>query len=241
MAKKGKPEEFKENKYTPPQANSGDTLHALARAGISSIPIVGGAGTELFSLIVVPPLERRRDSWMNEITDALLAFEEAGFITLDDLKDNDVFIDTLLSASQIALKSSQEEKRLALRNVILNSTKPEPPDESKQHFFLNIIDEITVWHIRILWLFNDPVHWFRENGIQWPNISMGSLSAILETAYPELKGQRAFYDQIWKDINSYGLTNTESLHGMMSGNGLREKRTSELGKEFLALIDDPLA
>jgi len=241
MAKKNKQEVNGEGIYSPPEPSSGDTLHAIARAGISSIPMVGGAGAELFSFLVSPPLERRRDEWMREIGNALQAFEEAGAITLADLSENDVFLDTVLSASQIALKTSQYEKREALRNAILHSSIPDILDESRQHFFLHIIDIFTVWHIRILRLFQNPVKWFEINDVKWPNISAGGLSTILETAFPELHGQRDFYDQIWKDINTYGLTRTESIHVTMSSNGLRENRASELGNQFLDFIEDPLA
>jgi hypothetical protein len=65
---------------------------------------------------------------------------------------------------------------------------------------------------------------------------MGGLSAVVEHAYPELRGRRDFYDQVWRDLFAEGLVTTESLHAMMSFSGLMSKRTSGLGDELLAFI-----
>ena len=43
-----------------PETTLGDRLHTLAEAGIASIPVVGAAASELFTVILVPPLEKRR-------------------------------------------------------------------------------------------------------------------------------------------------------------------------------------
>lgn len=226
-------------KYQPPKPEVGDAAHTLARAGISAIPVIGGVGVELFSAIVQPPLERRRNEWMKEIGDGLKSLEDADLVRLADLSENDIFLDAVLSASQAAMRTSQDEKKKALRNAVLNAALPSPPEESRQQFFFHIIDIFTVWHLRLLKLFQDPAHWFIENEKEWPNIAIGGLDSILESAFPELQGQRDFYDQIWKDINNYGLTRTPSLQSAMSTDGLKAQRASELGNEFLDFIEAP--
>ena len=67
------------------------------------------------------------------------------------------------------------------------------------------------------------------------------LSTVLHEAYPELANRRDLYDQIWKELNVSGLTNTPSLHGTMSGSGLMEKRTTSRGQAFIRFITDPIA
>ena len=42
-----------------PQRSKGDHAHSLAKAGLSSIPMVGGVAAELFQHLVQPPLERK--------------------------------------------------------------------------------------------------------------------------------------------------------------------------------------
>ena len=72
------------------------------------------------------------------------------------------------------------------------------------------------------------------------DLGMGGLSHVLATAFPELRDQRSFYDQIWRDLHNRGLVNTETLHVTMSGHGLAQRRTADLGSAFLAFITSPL-
>jgi hypothetical protein len=41
------------------------------------------------------------------------------------------------------------------------------------------------------------------------------------------------------DLYSMGLTTTNSVQGMVTGIGLLERRSTELGRSFLAFITDP--
>lgn len=227
------------SEYTPPETTAGDVAYVAAKAIIASVPVIGGAGVEIFAAIVQPPLERRRNQWMEDVGEALRRLEQDRGIDLTSLQDNEVFLDTVMTASQIALRTSQQEKKAALRNAILNATLPQSLDESRQQFYLHLIDTFTVWHLRLLKLFQDPVAWFRENGKPWPRVSMGGLSQVLDAAYPELAAQRDFYDQVWRDLNTYGLISTSGLHTTMTGSGLEARRTSGLGDEFLWFMDAP--
>ena len=178
---------------------------------------------------------------MNQVGEALRALEQERGVGIDDLQANDVFIDTVLQASQIAFRSSQEEKRRALRNVIYNAALPNPPEQSLQQIFLNLIDSFTVWHLRILKLFDNPLEWARENEHQFAEVVIsGSLARnILESAFPDLLGKRAMYDQIWQDLYQKGLVNTDGLQTMMTSQGLLAKRTSDLGTQFLRFVEEP--
>ena len=228
-------------KYEPPEPDKGDVVHTIVRAGLSSIPVVGGAAVELFQMVFAPPLEKRRDEWMNQVGETLRVLEQERGVGIDDLQANDVFIDTVLQASQIAFRSSQEEKRRALRNVIYNAALSDPPEQSLQQIFLNLIDSFTVWHLRILKLFDNPLEWAKENEHQFAEVAIsGSLARnILESAFPDLLGKRAMYDQIWQDLYQKGLVNTDGLHTMMTGQGLLAKRTSDLGTQFLRFVEEP--
>jgi hypothetical protein len=107
----------------------------------------------------------------------------------------------VMQASKAAVQTSENEKRAAFRNAVLNSALPNPPDESKRQIFLMLLGQITVWHIRILSMLANPPRWFAANGKSMPQWSIaGSLSQLLTTGYPELKDQREFYDIIGKDL-----------------------------------------
>lgn len=65
------------DRLTPPASSPGDKAHALARAGIGSIPLVGAAATELFQILIAPPLERRQQAWMEAVAEGLRRLEYA--------------------------------------------------------------------------------------------------------------------------------------------------------------------
>ncbi len=229
-----------EKKYEPPKTGSGDIGYAVVKAGLGSIPIAGAAAAELLGLVVTPPLEKRRNEWMAEIGDALRQLEEKMGVVIETLQDNDQFVDAALEATQIAMRTSNAEKKEALRNALLNAALPNPPEETVQKLFLSFIDTLTVWHIKLLGLFDNPPRFIEKNNVRFENISMGSMSHLLETAFPELRGKRDLYDLVWKDLYSRGLVNTDGLHTMMTGGGIIAQRTTELGKGFIAFIKNPL-
>lgn len=224
-----------------PKQTAGDVAIAVARGVISGVPIAGGVASEVFNLIVTPPLSRRRDEWIESIVAGLKDLQEKveGF-KIEDLSKNDVFITTVMHASQAAVRNHQKEKLDALRNAALNAALPTAPEEDLQTIFLSYIDTFTTWHIRILKLFDDPNQWFIKQGKKWPNLEFGALDHILNAAYPELAGSRGFSDQIFKELYDKGLVNTEGLHGTMTKNGLTAQRTSDLGKAFIKYITSPL-
>lgn len=230
----------KDKKYKPPKSTKGDTAHAVARAGLSAIPVAGGAASELFSMLITPPLERRRREWMEEVGKGLGRLEQELGVKLEDLRENPAFIDTAMHASQAAMRNSQREKREALRNAVLHSALPQAPEQALQILFLDLVDAFTEWHLRMLKLFQDPVAWFERNHTRGPNVGMGALAHILTAAFPELGDRRWFYDQLWRDLYTRGLVNTDSLHVMMSGHGLVQPRTTDPGDQFLAFITAPL-
>lgn len=218
-----------DDKLKPPASSRSDVVHAVARAGLSAIPVVGGAAVELFQHIVQPPLERRRKDWMEAVGEKLVELEQRG-VDIDALQRNERFISTVMHASQLALRTHQKEKLAALRNVIANAARGQSPEEALEHMFLDFIDSLSDLHVRILRLFQAP----RPP----PNMSMGGLSDVLEHNMPELRGRRDLYDQFWRDLQSRGLVSTGGLHTTMSGSGLGQKQTTGLGDQFLSFISD---
>ncbi len=223
----------------PPQSSAGDVAHAGLKAGISTLPVIGGAIAELMDQVLKAPMERRGEQWMHSVAEAIadLRNRVEGFDT-GTLAANETFVSALVHATQIATRTHQDEKLQALRNAITNSALPNAPDEDRQHMFFKMIDDLTPWHLRLAQLFDDPVEWARVHEINYGNQSMGGLSQVVEVAFPELRGRREIYDQFWSDLRGRGLVTTDGLHTTMtaSTNGMYARRTSEFGREFLAFI-----
>jgi hypothetical protein len=191
-----------------PEPTGADAALGVSRAALAAIPIVGGSITEVVSMVLAPSIARRRDEWLKELADGLDEVERKveGF-KIEDLGQDENFVSAVIEASRSAVSTHKSEKRVALRNALLNIALHRGPEEDQQQMFLRYIDEFTIWHIRVLSLFRDPPKYLAAKGVR-PNYFMGGGSQVLEDVYPELKGQRELYDQISSDLNARGLFNS---------------------------------
>lgn len=224
-----------------PKPSKGDIALTAARMAISSLPVLGGPATELFSALITPPLSKRRDEWVSSIAEGLKELEDqVENFDISKLSQNDQFITVTMQAGQIAIRNHRHEKIEALRAAILNTATKISVDDDIQIMFLNFIDTLTESHIHILKFFQSPLEWLKRNNIKYDNISTGSLAQILELAFEEMRGKGDMYDQMVKDLYSHGLIGIESLHTMMTAQGLFAPRTTQLGNQFIKYITSPL-
>jgi len=214
----------------------GDIAHSLAKGGLGTIPVIGSLATEIFGLIVTPPLERRRAEWMNEIAEKLKELEENRTIDFQQLQNNEQFIDVVLQATTLALKTSEREKIKAFQNAILNTASGESPEKTISQIFLNQLDSFTTWHIKILKFIDSPRLWFQNANKTPPNYMSGSISSVIKEAFPDLKNQEELLDLIWNDLHTAGFHRTTGIKTMMTGDGLLSERTTAFGKQFIEFI-----
>jgi hypothetical protein len=217
--------------YEPPEPGPGDAAHALAHGIVDLVPVAA----DLLSFIIGPPLERRRQEWMQDIADAVRRLEKDRGIRPDQLQGNPAFIDAVLSATDAAIRTSQEGKRRALRNAVMNAALPTAPEIPVQQMFIALVNRFTEWHVRILKLFAAPEQWSDASGRHLRDTN--SLAALIEQAYPELQGRTEVYNQVWADLGAAGLHQSGGLQVMMTS--AMGKRTSRLGDAFLAFIEEP--
>lgn len=200
-----------------PKRKARDTIHTLARAGISSIPIIGGPANELLSLVIIPSLEKRRVEWIESIAETLKGLEEKvnGF-RIENLGTNEDFISIITHASQIAIRNHQKEKLEALRNAVLNTTLPNAPEANLQLMFLSFVDSLTPLHIRVLKLLYD------------------------KKSIPDYESREEFFKQIKQDLVNRGLVSSYS--GLSLAQILRssEQPLTNLGEQFLKFITSPI-
>lgn len=227
------------NKITDqPQESASDVAYAVVKAATSAVPVVGGPAAELLGLIFNPPLERRRKAWLNLLADAVETIgKQVAELTPERLSQNEAFVSTALHATQVAVRTHQQEKLEALRNAVVNAGLLQAPDESIQQIFLDYVDEFTPWHLRILAFFDAPVEWARAQNIVLPDPHWysGSPSQALETAMPELANRRQFYDVLVAGLENRKLL-SGGIHGMSTVQGMIAQRTSPHGREFISFI-----
>jgi len=224
----------------PPKQSLADKGINIAKALLADIVPLGGTVGELAALFMQTPYERRIDGWQSDLGAQLDELARKHDAALEDLQADPGFVDTVMHATQVAIRNANEEKREALRNAILNTALPHPPEESERQIFLNYVDSFTPWHLRLLSLFKNPKRWFEAHGLTWPeNTMMGSRSKILELAYPEAKQCPDLVRQVWRDLHATGMVGTDSLSSSMSGSGLTQAATTPLGRRFIEFVSAP--
>ena len=224
-----------ENNLEPPKGNASDAVHLAARAIISAVPGFGGPALELFNATIIPPLEKRRNEWMQHIAQVLKQLQECK-VNVEELKNNEAFIDAVIKASRIAIADTQKEKIEALKNAITHSALPGSPDKSLQQVFFNYVDTFTVFHLRILDLFSqqDKLNSFQQNGID-PDVD-----AFINFEIPELAHENELTRFVWTDLNTKGLLKGGQLGIVPRGRGyLVIKHTTDFGDKFLSFIRKP--
>jgi len=226
-----------------PKPSAGDAVHTAARVGLSLVPVVGGAAKEIFNAIVAPPLAKRQAEWIESVIEKLRELEEKveGF-RIENLAKNANFITTVTYATIIAIRNHQEEKLEALRNAVLNTALSPLVEEDLMHMFLNFIDELTPWHLRLLKYFDNPEGWLKQNEIPTPSFHMGGPISIMNVAFPELEKDSEFAGQLIRDLHTRGLISADitTMKTMTSKTGMYSPRTTPLGKQFLRFIISPI-
>lgn len=229
------------DKTTPPKENAADTAHALAKAGISAIPGIGGPAAELFSLVIAPPINKRRQEWMESVADALHELEKkTESFKIEDLSKNEAFVTCVMHATTAAIKNHQKEKLEALKNAVLNTALKRAPEDDVQLMFLEFVDTLTPWHLRLLKFFDGPQEWVEKHKIMMPSFSACGIGTIIENAFPELRGRRDFYDQLGKDLHARGLIGSPNFHVTGTFAGIFRRGTTDFGRSFIAFISPPL-
>ncbi|MBK5008005.1 hypothetical protein [Pseudomonas sp. S32] len=220
----------------------GEKAHRVARIMIGAVPILGGAGVEIFNSVIDTPMNERKVQWMNQVGNALNDLIGKGVVTEQGLQHNEIFITTVSQASVLAIRSHQQEKLEALRNAVLNVAVGHCPEEDLRQLFLNFIDVCTVTHIRLLSLMTGPEEWGKKHKVDFPSSwSMGGITQAIEHAFPDLRGKEQIYKVIWDDLYQRGLINTQGLGTTMSRDGILARRTTELGTKLIDFLSEPVS
>lgn len=223
-----------------PKKKAGDVSHAIVKAGLSFLP----PAAELFSFVVTPSLEKRRDKWIESIVEAFKDLEERvdGF-DVENLKENEKFITVLMQASQAAIRNHQQEKLEALRNAVLNAALPSAPEEDLQLMFLNFVDFLTPRHLRMLKMLNEfkvklLPRQARER-LKFIPKSTTKPAKIDQKLVQELEPQKDFYDQVLKDLRIRGLLEYSMTDESEFTQKIIYAQPTNLGKRLLAFISSP--
>lgn len=221
----------------PPNENFSDKLHLAVRVAISAIPVVGGPALELFNALKAPPIQRRRDAWLDDLAERLSRLEQRGQLTLADLRDDEKFVSAVIQALTIAIKNHQQEKLEALHNAVINVALGTAPEDSKRELFLRLVDDFTILHLRALAVFRN--HDTEHRGRSHIRTSVREIAGRLRELLPELREQEALAELVVDDLCRSGV-----LFWYRDGIGppiAGLNQVTALGDEFMKFISVPVS
>jgi hypothetical protein len=203
---------------------------------LSAIPIVGGPAVELFNAVVAAPIQRRRDDWLNDLAHRLTTLEQEKRLKIEDLAKNDEFISAVMQATAVAVRNHHREKIDALRNAVLNSALGQCSSDVKSAMFLALVDQFTLWHLRVLKELSDLESQQGQN--RTPKTSIEKITEVVVRRIGDLQGDQALAEMVVEDLCRKGMlfwSGGQSVTYIPRGTS----QVTPLGEEFLDYISGP--
>lgn len=225
---------------SPPSSEVSDKILAMLKAAANLLPY-GGAGVVLFDALFATPLARRQAAWAETVMEELTRLGDTvkGF-NIEELSEDEVFLSALVKASRSAIREHQIEKLDALRNGLLNVAIHREPEEDIQSIFLRLIEELSVWHLKLLALIDNPPEFIRKNRKVLSEFRESSdLRHMMFAVFPQLEEQREFLDLIVNDLFTKGLTGVSGIDTMMTPASVLVPRTTKMGRRFVRFVSYP--
>ena len=220
----------------------GDYAHAGVKAGFSFVPVKGDPISEFFSMVIAPPLEKRRDEWLISIYNELQTLKTDVYeIKIETLKNNEFFISVLYYPTSITMKTHNIEKIQALKNVVIYSAIFPSYEDSLEIIFLNIIDRYTPWHLKLLLKMNG-YHPTNIHEMDFLVINRGTalnpkIKSDINFLFPELHKQPDLEKKVIKDLENEGLIFDRFITEEATKIDINyRRRTTNLGQKFLQFI-----
>ena len=216
-----------------PYPESGPTARVASVVPVltSAIPMLGGPASQLVSMVLALPLERRRAAWLNDVAERLAELEQRfEEFTVEALVHDEEFITAMASATLIALRNHDAEKLAALRNAVVNVALKREADAELQSIFLAFVDTLTPLHIQLLVMFRDKPD-FQEDPLEGTD-RIPVPEEYVRELLPHLPPNT--YDLLCLDLENRKLVvgSQEFVMGGIPGS------LTELGRKFLEFISE---
>lgn len=207
-----------------PKKSAADVAYAVTKSVVSAVPVVGGPAAELVGLVFGPPLEKRREKWLEQLADAIKEIQSrVDELTPEKLSKHEAFITTALHATEIATRTHLKEKLEALHNAVVNSATDLHLEDDVRSMFLSLIDAFTPTHLRILKYFQD------RNSLEERTVQRLILE---ETALTNLMVEELTRNGLLRDERPYAARGRDTGESLLTFGWT----LSPLGSQFLRFI-----
>jgi hypothetical protein len=137
-------------------------------------------------------------------------------------------------------ENPQREKIEAFRGILINSAIRKDYSEEEKEYFVNLVNNLSALHIRILGFLHSPVEYLNAAGISQNQIQ-GGFRQFMPIAIPGV--ELDVIKSAFGDLHRFGLTNTDqgifSTMTASQGMQLLGSRVSEFGRRFMQFCISP--
>ena len=213
-------------------AVTGSAEHILniLKAGLATTPFCGGIASLMSDYIPNAKFERL-EKFANQIAEDLVELQSK----VDETKiHTDEFAYIFEECFRGVAENYQKEKIEAFRGILINTAVGSNVSEDEKEFFLNLVNTLSVLHIRILKFMDSPIEYLSTYNIPQESIH-GGFSQFFPVAIPGVSVE--VIQSAFGDLHQYGFTNTDKsiFNTMTSGQGLNliGNRVTEFGHKFM--------
>lgn len=206
-----------------------EAIEISVKTALSAIPVGGTLITCIWDSIKTNTTQKRLDNWKEAVEKRLSNLE----ITVEMIGKDELFSSAMMRATEIAIKTAENEKREYLANAVYHTIKV-PIDEGMLMIYLDFLERYSVWHLQILHFFQNPAVHVKKEDFQ---CMMGSAMEVLSPVFPDLCKNPDLIVKIVNDLQMDGLMSRGSyMSTSMSKSGMMAARTSKMGNDFLKYI-----
>jgi hypothetical protein len=213
-----------------------ETIVNLLKAGLATAPFCGGIASLMTDYIPSSRLVRL-EKFATQIAEDLERLQ--GKIREECIHTDD-FAFMFEKCFRGAAENYQLEKLDAFRGILINSAIDEDVPAEEKEYFVNLVNNLSVVHMRMLKFMVNPESYLQAQGIHRNQIR-GGFSTFFPTAIPGVS--LSIIKAAFADLYRYGLTKTDAsiFTTGTAGQGLEllGDRVSTFGKQFIGFCVSP--
>ena len=211
-------------------SEASESILNIFKAGLATAPFCGGIAS-LISDYIPSARFRRLEEFAAKTAEDLNALADR---VNETYVQSDDFAFIFEKCFRGAAENPQEEKLSAFRAILVNSTIRDDVSEQEKEYFLNLVNSLTVVHIRILQFMANPSSYLETACISESEIR-GGFRDFFPVAIPGIAMD--VIHSAFGDLHRFGLIKSDQsvFATMTSSQGLRllGDRVSDFGKRFL--------
>jgi hypothetical protein len=218
------------------ESNVGEAILNIFKAGLATAPLFGGIASLMTDYIPSSRL-KRLEQFASDVAEDLKKVTNQ--VNSDYLKTDD-FAFMFEKCFRGAAENPQKEKVAAFRGILVNSAIRRDYSEEEKEYFLNLANNLSALHIRILRFMYEPNEYLEDSGISLDRIR-GGFSQFFPVAIPGV--DMGVIRSAFGELHRFGLVNTDQsiFSTMTAGQGLDllGGRITALGERFIKFCVSP--